>query len=317
MRLKAHGEGMEKQRPLVSIGIPTYNRAAGTLPMTLKSALDQDYPEIEIIVGDNCSTDGTEAFVKSFKEDRIVYLKHEVNIGPTNNYNACLAAAKGAYFLLLHDDDLIDGDFVSTCMDRVEDDTGCGLIITGTRMINKHGKVMKSIENNAAGNTAEDIYRAWLGDKLSFYLCSTLFNTKALTGIGGFHSKNNLFEDGIAIIKISQNWPVMNIREIRASFRKHSGQRTHAAAVGKWCEDFKEAIEMICDVVETDGQALYYQGMKKFSKVGLEFSSRIKNPFQKAVAVIGVSKSFPTKYWPKTSWKVRLIGAIGSAVHRS
>ncbi len=51
--------------PLVTIGIPTYNRADGYLQETLESALAQGYRHMEIIVSDNCSTDDIERVVRT------------------------------------------------------------------------------------------------------------------------------------------------------------------------------------------------------------------------------------------------------------
>ena len=303
---------MENDRPLVTIAIPTYNRADSTLPLTIESALNQDYPKIEIVISDNFSNDHTEQLIDRYKDHRIHYIRQKKNIGPNKNYNACLRAAKGDYFLLLHDDDLIDLDFVSTCLKQSNYQTAYGFIRTGVRMIDKSGSVIKEYENHVTKNTPEALYKAWLNGKTPFYLCSTLFNTIALKNIGGFHSKNNLFEDGIAIIKISKKWPLLNIAEIKASFRQHPEQRTHAAGVTKWCEDFKEAIELICNIVDTDKALLYRQGMEKFSKVGLNFARNLNHPVKKAIAVFNLNKIFPYKYWPKTSWKFRLIGITGS-----
>nr|NIQ04100.1 glycosyltransferase [Nitrospinaceae bacterium]NIR57946.1 glycosyltransferase [Nitrospinaceae bacterium]NIS88411.1 glycosyltransferase [Nitrospinaceae bacterium]NIT85284.1 glycosyltransferase [Nitrospinaceae bacterium]NIU47442.1 glycosyltransferase [Nitrospinaceae bacterium] len=55
----------DNTHPLVSIGIPTYNRADDYFRQAITSALNQTYPSIEIIVGDNGSTDGTEELVSS------------------------------------------------------------------------------------------------------------------------------------------------------------------------------------------------------------------------------------------------------------
>ena len=52
--------------PLVSIGIPTYNRADGYLRECIESAINQTYPNIEIVISDNCSSDDTEALVTGF-----------------------------------------------------------------------------------------------------------------------------------------------------------------------------------------------------------------------------------------------------------
>ena len=102
--------------PLVTIGIPTYNRAKAYLKDAIKSAVDQTYPNIEILISDNGSTDNTQLLVKSFDDPRIRYIKQENNIGANNNFNYCVMNAKGDYFLLLHDDDLIDKDFVEVCI---------------------------------------------------------------------------------------------------------------------------------------------------------------------------------------------------------
>ena len=107
--------------PLVTIGIPTYNRADGYLKDAIESALNQTYANLEIIISDNCSSDDTGLIVESFNDPRIKYYRHNENIGANNNFNFCLKKASGIFFLLLHDDDLIDEDFVELCMDVVKD----------------------------------------------------------------------------------------------------------------------------------------------------------------------------------------------------
>ena len=56
--------------PLVTIGIPTYNRADHYLREALTSALSQTYANLEIIVSDNCSTDSTQTLVKGLPDPR-------------------------------------------------------------------------------------------------------------------------------------------------------------------------------------------------------------------------------------------------------
>ncbi len=131
----------DESMPLVTVGICTYNRADGFFPAALRSALDQTYPELEIVVSNNHSTDHTEEVVKDFDDPRIRYAKQKENIGPGNNFNACLAEARGEYFLLLHDDDLIDPDMVEVCMEAAGGDTSVGVIRTGTRVIDGSGEI--------------------------------------------------------------------------------------------------------------------------------------------------------------------------------
>lgn len=84
--------------PLVTIGIPTYNRADGYLKGAIQSALDQTYPNLEIFISDNCSSDNTGLLVKSFADPRIRYHRHDVNIGGNNNFNYCVEKARGSIF---------------------------------------------------------------------------------------------------------------------------------------------------------------------------------------------------------------------------
>jgi len=307
---------MDKDFPLVTIGIPTYNRANATLPFTIKSALDQDYPNLEILVSDNCSPDNTKAVVSSFKDERITYIRQKINVGSNNNYNACLNAAKGDYFLLMHDDDLIDNDFVTTCLQGANYSTDYGFIRTGTRMIGKDGKLVKNEPNLASSNNPYDMFSAWLDHKSTFYFCSTLFNTKALKKIGGLKSTNNLFEDGFAIIKLSAQYPILNIVDMKASFRYHEEQRTHAVDSVNWSEDFRQALDMIY-LQDPDGRKeLYEKGMRVFTKTCIHMALRTKNPIKRLISVLYVGKYFPYYYWQDLtgSWKLKVIRSIAMLI---
>ena len=130
--------------PLVSIAVPTYNRANSFLKESLASAINQTYQNIEIIVSDNCSTDNTELVVKSFNDRRIRYFRQKENIGPINNANYCLDQAKGVYFTLLHDDNLIENDFIEICLKSVGYSEDIGVIRTGTRLIDAEGNMLRA-----------------------------------------------------------------------------------------------------------------------------------------------------------------------------
>lgn len=105
---------MNVDLPLVSILIPTYNRA-NLVVRAIKSAQDQTYPNIEIIVGDNVSTDETETVLKQLMESdpRITYFKNKINLGPVGNWKACGERAAGDFIYLLFSDDLISSDCIN------------------------------------------------------------------------------------------------------------------------------------------------------------------------------------------------------------
>lgn len=111
---------MEQAQPLVSIGIPAYNRAA-LLKRSIESALNQDYKNIEVIVSDNASTDDTESVCNYYcsKDSRVKYIRQPVNKGPTNNFAATLSHATGEFFMWLGDDDWIDEAYVNVCVQKL------------------------------------------------------------------------------------------------------------------------------------------------------------------------------------------------------
>lgn len=103
--------------PLVSILIPVYNRE-NILSQTIDSALSQTYLNIEVIIVDNCSTDGTWDVIQDYarKDDRIKTFRNNANIGPVQNWKRCFDEAKGQYGKILFSDDLIDTTFIEACL---------------------------------------------------------------------------------------------------------------------------------------------------------------------------------------------------------
>jgi len=97
-------------RPLLTLAIPTYNRA-GCLKELLSVLADQlrDEPRIELLISDNASTDATPDLVKDFKARGICvrYIRNPENIGADANFVQCFEQARGKYFWLFSDDDLI------------------------------------------------------------------------------------------------------------------------------------------------------------------------------------------------------------------
>lgn len=94
--------------PLVSVVIPVFNRF-GLIGECVESALAQSYRNIEVIVSDNCSTDGTQEIVRHYtrEDQRVSLLESPTNCGPVRNWLRGLQAAKGTYCKLLFSDDLL------------------------------------------------------------------------------------------------------------------------------------------------------------------------------------------------------------------
>jgi glycosyltransferase involved in cell wall biosynthesis len=91
----------------VSICLLTYNRA-DLLPQTLDSLIAQTYPDFDLILCDDCSTDNTEEVCRDYiaRDKRIQYFRNPHNLGMPGNLNYSLQLAKGNYLANLHDGDI-------------------------------------------------------------------------------------------------------------------------------------------------------------------------------------------------------------------
>jgi len=89
---------------LVSVIITTCNRAH-ILPRAIKSVLNQTYHDLECIIVDDASTDNTEEVIRSYKDDRIIYIKHDYNKHSSAARNTGFKASSGDYIAFLDDDD--------------------------------------------------------------------------------------------------------------------------------------------------------------------------------------------------------------------
>lgn len=106
------------QFPLVSIGIPAYN-AKKYIAETVNSVLAQNYPNIELLIQDNCSTDGTWEWLQEITiiHPQISIQQNTHNVGMVGNFNRVINRAQGEYAMVVSSDDLLEPNFVQRCVD--------------------------------------------------------------------------------------------------------------------------------------------------------------------------------------------------------
>ncbi len=113
----------DEETPLVSIGVPTYNRA-DKLNKTLHSLSKQTYKKLEIVVSDNCSDDTNvqEVVGKYCQSDpRITFYRQKTNLGPANNFEFVREKATGEFFMWMADDDTLSLDYIEKCVQYLVD----------------------------------------------------------------------------------------------------------------------------------------------------------------------------------------------------
>ena len=129
------------EAPQITVAMPVFN-GEGYVHLAIQSVLDQTYSDFELLIVDNCSTDGTLDVVKTFSDPRIHLHVNSTNLGMVGNWNRSVELATGEYIKFLSHDDLLD----ATCLE--EQITGflnhkqenIGIVTCKKRVINEGGK---------------------------------------------------------------------------------------------------------------------------------------------------------------------------------
>ncbi|TAF53248.1 MAG: glycosyltransferase, partial [Oscillatoriales cyanobacterium] len=151
---------LQSWQPLVSICIPTYNGEA-FIEETIKSAIAQTYPNIELIVSDDGSTDRTIAIAQSFQSQtsadfRIILHR---NYGLSQNWNFCISQAKGEYIKFLFQDDLLAPECIAKMVALAQQNPDIGMVFS------PRGITIAEDESHPilrkASQSIKDLHKSW------------------------------------------------------------------------------------------------------------------------------------------------------------
>ena len=136
---------------LFSICIPTYNREKflrNSLESLYRQIDDKNKELVEVLVSNNCSTDGTHGLVQEYIAQgmEITYFCNQENLGMDGNFLQCINEAKGKYVLLLGDDDVLLDGAIDTLLKVMENQDYGIIYVSGCEYENRD---VKSINYNA------------------------------------------------------------------------------------------------------------------------------------------------------------------------
>ncbi|WP_236573611.1 glycosyltransferase [Nocardia caishijiensis] len=175
----------------VSVCVPAFN-AARTITETIDSIRAQDFGDIEIVVLDNASTDGTGDLVRSMRDERLRLHTNDTVLPMTENWNRVMSLADGELVKLVCADDLITPDCLSAQVETLRDER---IAVAGAKfdVIDDEGAVLARARG-LAGLIGRRSSRAAIRTfvrKLPDDLCPTaafLFRRREFEATGGFRT---------------------------------------------------------------------------------------------------------------------------------
>ena len=142
-------------KELVSIIIPAYN-AEGFIGDTVKSVLTQSYPNMELIIVNDGSTDSTAEVVKKISDDRIKLINRSNN-GVSSSRNYGLEVSKGDYVVFFDADDIMPIDFIKSRLVFLVENPFFNFVTSWVQKIDEHGSAVEGLMKSACNDLQNEI----------------------------------------------------------------------------------------------------------------------------------------------------------------
>ncbi|GAA4514402.1 MULTISPECIES: glycosyltransferase family 2 protein [Nonomuraea] len=205
---------------LVSIALPVRN-GADRLEGVIGSVLAQDHQNLELVISDNASTDGTEELCRDLaaSDPRIVYHRHPENVGLLNNFVHAARVSRGAYVRWIGDDDRLDPPCVSRGLAAFAADERVVLVTTQVAYTGPDGVPRTAAYDGTALSSGDPVTRfAELLRLLneSHLLIDPLYGMLRRSVATGIPRRNMLREDEVFAAKLALAGPWAHVPEVLA-----------------------------------------------------------------------------------------------------
>jgi len=204
---------------LVSVIIPCYNQAH-FLDEAIESVITQTYPNREILVVDDGSSDSTAPVVRRYPLVRYVY---QENAGPSAARNAGVEKSGGEYLVFLDADDRLLPEALEIGVDCLRQHPKCAFASGFCRLIVTDGSLLGNPQQRSI---ARDHYLAFLCRNYIWALSSVIYQRTAFEIVEGFDTSLGRCEDYDLYLRITRDHPVFCHNQFVADYRLHGSSRS-------------------------------------------------------------------------------------------
>lgn len=202
-----------ENKPLVSVIMPAYNRK-DIIKMAIDSVLNQTYENFELIIIDDCSTDGTRDLLKNINDSRIKLIFHDTNKGSSGARNSGLKEAKGEYITYLDSDNEWDSRYIETVVGAFLELPNADALYSGQLLYKTFDSKPYAMRFGAYNKSLLHNHN---------YIDMNCFAHKSYIykKIGGFDESLWRLVDWDFILKISNNFKIYSIPVILSKYYNH------------------------------------------------------------------------------------------------
>lgn len=246
----------------VSIVIPAYNREQ-YIGTAIRSVLDQTYRNIELIIVDDGSTDGTLAIAEQFavEDDRVRVLAlkvkrtEETERGAAHALKAGYGLARGEYIGQVDSDDWLDTQAIERMVAVLDDDASCGMVYSNYIDVDQNGQQLRPGWRCSYDYSAEKLLSVFM--TFHFRLIRRLIYEQ----VGGINLKYDRMEDYDLCLRVSEITRISHIPDFLYFYRNHSDM-THQ----------KNPLQIVLLANAVIEAALKRRGMDKTHRLKVKFN---------------------------------------------
>ena len=195
--------------PVFSVIIPTFNRDK-TIKRAVESVLSQTFQDFELIIVDDGSKDRTHEIIQKYSDDRIIYIKYEVNKGQNYALNTGVSKSKGFYLSFLDSDDEWSPEMLEKVYEKFQSDKETGCVYSRAVYVDSKGnRTSKAPDFNLEGF----IYKEALAQGYISSMIALSVKKECFMKIGGFDVDFVVCQDDEICLKLAKYYKFGLIKE--------------------------------------------------------------------------------------------------------
>lgn len=210
--------------PLVSVVCLAYNHEAYVVE-ALESVLNQNYPNIELLIADDCSNDNSVAVIEKWLQNHpnILFFHNKKNLGNTKTFNNTVKHAKGDFIIDLAADDVLLPDCVSHQINAFQNTkySNLGIVYGNLIQMDENGAYLNDYYTEDDHPESGNIYKMVIGRTTKICSVSSMVKKTVFETVG-YYDENLAYEDLDLWIRASRVFDFEYIPEILVKKRELS-----------------------------------------------------------------------------------------------